>query len=264
MDITLTFGKHNGKKLSEVPREYVEWMAENISKPSIKQAAQAFLKEHSAPVNPTPKKEKVPGMSPRTYQEATKLGWMAERGYGNAKATLLAARDKDGFICVEDDNEFGEYACHLLLVVTDGGSVLDPHSNFTFMTYDQVEAVLKRYPQVDSDQFLVEAAENDREREDMKRRTITLKSQDGKHKIMLIIWSANTIDVSIDGIEQGEYRMRDLNEKEQRDPQWQVAAAVLEPDEDSPLCRPGSRNIGLTPERKALVEAKIQEISRKD
>lgn len=261
MDITLTFGKHNGKKLSEVPREYVQWMAENISKPAIRQAAQDFLQAH--PATSATKREKIPGLPPRTYKEASKLGWMAEKGYGNAKATLLAARDKDGFICVEDDDDFGDFAGYVLVVVADDGRVLDASANFSSMTYEQIEAVLKRYPQVDSDQILVDAAEHDRMREDLKRRTLTLKSQDGRHTTTLIIWSATTIDVTIDGVEQGEYRIRALNEKERRDPEWKVATAVLEPDEDSPLGY-GSRNIGLTPERKALVEAKIQEVSGKD
>lgn len=42
IDITLTFGKHSGKKLSQVPTSYVQWLA-SISKQGVSEHAQAYL-----------------------------------------------------------------------------------------------------------------------------------------------------------------------------------------------------------------------------
>ena len=257
-DITLTFGMHSGKKLSEINRSYVEWLAkQDIRKqPEAAKAAQEFLKAN--PVIPTTESAPKTGQAPRTYEEASKLGWMAERGYGNAKATLLAARDKDGFIVVKDEDD--EHLEYRLLSVSNNGAVLDASLGFLSMSYAQVEAVLARYPKVEKSQYLVKVAEREASEADEKRRRLVLKSQDGKHKIRLTVWSAESIDVVIDGNDQGSYKLRDLNDQEHNDPKWKAAAAILEADEDDPLSFPGSRNIGLTAERKALIEQKIEEV----
>jgi hypothetical protein len=260
-DITLTFGKHNGKKLSEIPRDYVAWLAENAFKDDVKKAAQAFLREQpgteSAPKSRSHSHE--PGPAPRTYREASKLGWMAGKGYGNAKTTLLAARDKDGFLLVVDEEDDEEE--YRLLVVLDSGAVHDASTGFSSMSYTQVEEVLARYPQIDKGDYLVKVAEREAQEADEARRRLVLQSQDGKHKIVLHIWSANTIDVTIDGREQGTYKFREPNEKERRHPQWKAAAAILEADDDAASGNPGARNIGLTPERKLLIEQKIHEVA---
>ena len=42
-DITLTFGKHKGKRLSEVPRDYLKWFQENARDANLRRAVEAFL-----------------------------------------------------------------------------------------------------------------------------------------------------------------------------------------------------------------------------
>lgn len=254
-DITLTFGKHNGKKLSEIPRSYVSWLAEKALQSDVKQAAQSFLEEHPG----SPSRNRVAGFAPRTYQEASKLGWMAGKGYGNAKATLLAARDEHGFLVVEDEEDDSLEYC--LLSVSDSGSVIDASAGFSSMSYEQVEEVLKRYPQVEASRYLVEVAEREEDEAEEARHRLILTSQDGKHTIVLLIWDAKNIEVTINGHEHGTYILRELTEKERRDPHWQAAIAALEPDVDDPFGYPGSRAIGLTAARKAFIEQKIQEVS---
>ena len=43
-NITLSFGMHAGKKLSEVPRSYIEWLV-TVNKPGVSSAASTFLSE---------------------------------------------------------------------------------------------------------------------------------------------------------------------------------------------------------------------------
>lgn len=45
-DFVIPFGKHTGKKLSEVPSGYVDWMAENINRPNIQREIKAFRNPH--------------------------------------------------------------------------------------------------------------------------------------------------------------------------------------------------------------------------
>lgn len=45
-DIILTFGKHTGKKLSEIPADYVTWLAEKAFNQDVKRAAQAWIAAH--------------------------------------------------------------------------------------------------------------------------------------------------------------------------------------------------------------------------
>ena len=50
-DLTLTFGKYKGKKLSEVPADYVKWLSEQLficGKQDVPQAARAFLESQPA------------------------------------------------------------------------------------------------------------------------------------------------------------------------------------------------------------------------
>jgi len=264
-DITLTFGRFAGKKLSEIPdRSYIEWLAGQAirKQPEARQAAQAFLDEHPAATEPVKQsRSREPGPAPRTYREASRLSWMAGKGYGNAKATLLAARDKDGFLMVVDEEDDEEE--HRLLAVFDSGEIHDASALFYAMAYEQVEAVLARYPRVDKDGYLLEVAEREDQEADEQRRSLVFPSQDGKHTVVLLIWDANSIDVVIDGRERGSYTFRSPTLEERNDPQWRAAATVLEADLDgSGAPGPSAYNIGLTPERKLLVEQKIQEVAR--
>ncbi len=256
-DLILNFGKHAGKRLSQVPPDYISWLAEqDIRKqPEARAAAQAWLQEHPA-VAQQPRRSQAPGPKPRTYREASKLGWMAQRNYGNAKATLLAARDQDGFLMVTDEEDDEEYY-HLLWIAPDG-RVCDARTGFAGLSYEQVKAVLARYPLVDGADYLVEAAEEERRQADEARRTLRFSSRDSKSHITLIVWSADVIDVLIDGHEMGEYCFREPSAQERRHPQWKQAAAVLEP-----LDHPGNP-IGLTLERATLVENKIAEVAKKE
>ena len=46
MNITLTFGKYNGRQLSEVPASYVQWLSEQATicgKATVPQSAKAYL-----------------------------------------------------------------------------------------------------------------------------------------------------------------------------------------------------------------------------
>ncbi|GHP00933.1 hypothetical protein KSF_109800 [Reticulibacter mediterranei] len=261
-DITLTFGPYRNKKLSEIPdRGYIEWLAHSTLhvQPEASEAARAFLEEHPAPPSTQANRSRQPGLAPRTYQEASKLGWMAAKGYGNARATMLAARDKEGFLVVVDEEDDEEH--YRLLSVFDNGAIEEASTHFSSMSYAQVEAVLARYPSVEKEHYLLEAAEREEMEADEARRSLFLQSLDGKHTLVLRVWSKNSIDVIIDGRENGSYRLRELNERERRHPQWSKAAAILEPNSDDPFGHPGTRMIGLTPERKALLIQKIQEVT---
>lgn len=44
-DITLHFGKHKGKMLSQIPLDYVLWLAENAREQHVKDASHAYLVE---------------------------------------------------------------------------------------------------------------------------------------------------------------------------------------------------------------------------
>src|SRR5450755_2973757 len=139
-DITLLFGKHAGKKLSEIAdRSYIEWLATQAirKQPEASQAAQAFLKERPAAPSAPKRRSKEPGPAPRTYREASRLSWMAGKGYGNAKETLLAARDEDGFFVVVDEEDDEEE--YRLLVVFDSGAVHDASARFSCMSSAEVE-----------------------------------------------------------------------------------------------------------------------------
>ncbi len=252
-DITLTFGKHSGKKLSEVPSDYLAWLTEqDIRKqPEAAQAAKAFLAEH--PITPTTKRTQEPGHAPQTYQEASKFGWMAGKRYGNAKATMLAVRDQDGFLCVRDDEDTDDYVYWRLLEVLDNGEIMDAH----FQTSDQAKKVLARYPHIDSTPYLLEAQEWEEMEADHERRSLTFTSRDGRHTIRLTVWTREDIEVSIDGRDACHYLYRLSNDTERHDPKWKAAAGVLEHEYASE----GADNIGLTAERNILVLQKIEEVA---
>lgn len=106
IDITLTFGKHNGKKLSQVPTDYVRWLSEQSTicgKGDIPQAAKSFLATLPPEVANATRYSK-----PRTAEEAEKLSWMASKGNKEAARTLLAARNADGYILVDFEEADGE------------------------------------------------------------------------------------------------------------------------------------------------------------
>lgn len=45
-DMVVTFGKHNGKRFSEIPIDYIQWLADNAQKVDIKNAAVAWVSKH--------------------------------------------------------------------------------------------------------------------------------------------------------------------------------------------------------------------------
>lgn len=47
-DPVVTFGKHNGKHFSEIPIDYIEWLAKNAQKPDMKEAANKWVATHGA------------------------------------------------------------------------------------------------------------------------------------------------------------------------------------------------------------------------
>ncbi len=105
-DMTLTFGKHNGKKLSEVPASYVQWLSEQptiCGKRDIPQAAKAYLASLPSEIANATRYSK-----PTTEEEASKLAWMAGKGNKEAARTLLAARNADGYISVDFEDADGE------------------------------------------------------------------------------------------------------------------------------------------------------------
>jgi hypothetical protein len=105
-DIVLTFGKHRDKKLSQVPTDYVRWLAEQATicgRTDIPQAARAYLASLPPEVA-----NALHYSIPRTAEEAEKLAWMAGKGNKEAARTLLAARNEDGFIPVDFEDADGE------------------------------------------------------------------------------------------------------------------------------------------------------------
>lgn len=46
-DPVVTFGKHNGKHFSEIPLDYIEWLADKAQKADIKEAAKKWVANHS-------------------------------------------------------------------------------------------------------------------------------------------------------------------------------------------------------------------------
>ncbi len=256
--LLLSFGKHRGKQLSEIPRDYVAWLAQQAYQPEVRAAAARYLEEHPVAEPATRQVGRQPGPAPRTYREVMKLSWMAGKKYGNARATLLAARDADGFLMVVDEEDDEEHA--VLLVIADDGTAHDASYGFAALPYERVAAVLARYPQVDGGDYLAEAAEREAREADEARRRLVLSTSSGSAQVVLLIWDASTIEVEVDGRAWGLYRFRLLTEQERRDPVWHVAAAVLEPIDDG-WSAVTARKIGLLPERRQLVEQKIAEVS---
>lgn len=105
-DITLNFGKHKGKKLSQVPTDYVRWLSEQgtiCGKKDIPQAAKEFIASLPKEVANATRYSK-----PTTAEEAEKLVWMAGKGNKEAARTMQAARGKDGFFPVDFEDSDGE------------------------------------------------------------------------------------------------------------------------------------------------------------
>lgn len=129
-DITLTFGKHRGKHLSEVPVDYVRWLSEQstiMGKTDIPAAAKAFL-AHSTSNSQGQIEQPLKYALPKTLQEARKLSWMAEKGNPyvakEARRTMLAARNPiDHYLKVFDGDD--EYEIYDLVLVRDDGTCTD-------------------------------------------------------------------------------------------------------------------------------------------
>lgn len=143
MDITLNFGKHAGKHLSEIPLSYVEWLSEQDSirkQPEAVKAAKAFLAEQVAQGRRPERKY----AAPRTVDEAKKYSWMithveSEYLQRQAKLANLEKRDPDGFICVFDGDD--EHDVWDLLMIHEDGTCSAPF----FESEEQLRRVLKRY-----------------------------------------------------------------------------------------------------------------------
>jgi len=118
-DITLTFGQHKGKKLSQVPTSYVRWLSEQATicgKKDIPQDAKSFLATLSPEVANALRYSK-----PRTAEEAEKLAWMAGKGNKEAARALLAARNADGYILVDFEDADGEEGFFFVYENGNGG-----------------------------------------------------------------------------------------------------------------------------------------------
>lgn len=61
-NVELTFGKHRGKRLGEVPRDYVEWLADNARDDWMRDAALAVINGNggNGQTEPSPRPEYVP------------------------------------------------------------------------------------------------------------------------------------------------------------------------------------------------------------
>lgn len=255
-DTRINFGKHKGKRLSEIPLDYVQWLAKKSFDQEIRQAAHAYLERHPAPA----RRVAQPGPPPRTLREARKLGWMAGRGYGNARVTLLAARDTHGLLCVCDEDFEDEDEMYCLVTISDEGRVMDPMAVLSEMRYEAVKVLLAQYPHLDPDRYLIEIAEREREQAELDARSVTLISKNGAHTIVLHIYGSEAINVTIDGEDQYplNYLYRLLTNEELLDPRWDDAEAALVPDEAY------GQWIGLSAERRALVEQKIREVEARE
>ena len=66
-DIRLTFGKHNGKTLGDVPEGYLGWLADNANEASLRNAAKRLLgqskRKKTKPQKPAPKAKSAPKAS---------------------------------------------------------------------------------------------------------------------------------------------------------------------------------------------------------
>ena len=238
MEELLPFGKHKGKGLSAVPRNYVHWLSQQTFSAHWEREARAFLLRN-------PIKNATP---PRTLQEASKLGWMAERNYSDARERLLACRDDEQLLVVVDEDSDDER--NVLIRVSDNGTVTE--ANFFWCTsVEQARTLLARYP-VDPQPYLEDVEEHlNALREDAAR---TLRFDNPKHTVELCIWGKDTIDVTVDGVEYGVYHYRLCTPD---DPPYGNAVALLEPDEDLG----GYQVIGLTAERNTLFEEKLKELN---
>jgi hypothetical protein len=106
LDITLIFGKHHGKKFSQIPIEYVHWLSAQATicgGTEIPQAAKAYLA-----TLPPEVANALRYSIPRTAEEAEKLAWMAGKGNTESARTLLAARNQQGYISVDFEDADGE------------------------------------------------------------------------------------------------------------------------------------------------------------
>jgi hypothetical protein len=110
-DIFLKRGKHAEKRLKDVPQDYLEWLStlkEFDGTPAIPQEAKELL----ATMPQRPLRYSIP----RFVEEAEKLAWMAGKGNREARRTMLAARGEDNCFDVwgEDDDN------HVFFVHDDG------------------------------------------------------------------------------------------------------------------------------------------------
>lgn len=143
-DSTLNFGKHAGKRLSEIPLSYVEWLSEQESirkQPEVVEVAKKFLAEQAA----QGKKPERKYQAPRTKQEAEKYSWMITHILDNdylvrqARLANLENRDEEGFLVVFDGDDKHEY--YEILYVRDDGTC----DYAGFESEEQLRRVLKKH-----------------------------------------------------------------------------------------------------------------------
>ena len=143
-DITLNFGKHVGKKLSECPISYIWWLSEQESikrQPEAPAAAQAYLASEEG--KQKSKKERK-YEAPRTKEEAEKFSWMIRKLDNDylvrqAKLAMLENRDEEGFLVVFDGDDKHNY--YEILYVCDDGTC----DYAGFKSEEQLRRVLKRH-----------------------------------------------------------------------------------------------------------------------
>ena len=201
-----------------------------------------------------------PGHAPRTLEEADELSWMAERNYGNARVTMLAARDKDGFLDVIEQDDQSDVDRHLLLYVTNDGRALDASIGFVDMTAIQIDEILQRYPDINKEWYLSEAAKEREENAERQKRSVSFVSRNKIHTVTCIVYTRDEIIVILDNDEEQEhpYSLRAPTEEEKQNPQLNGIVAVLVPRED--VFERSVRPIYLSQERNDLIEQKIEEI----
>lgn len=229
-DITLTFGKHSGKKLSEVPTSYIQWLSEQATicgKRDIPQAAKAYLASLPGEVINATRYSK-----PTTEEEASKLAWMAGKGNKEAARTLMAARNADGYIPVDFEDADGELGFYFVFDGGTGGYFAGTQADIDERARDEEEEA---------------KAEAERE----AHPDLEWASQSGE---TIKVWAEYREDEDIAVLvllkgQKVQGLLRDVPAKQQAWAKVNGIVAII-----------GTRlgNVGLTAERKAALEAALQ------
>lgn len=229
-DVTLSFGKHRGKKLSEVPVDYLRWLAEQptiLGKRDVPQAAQAYLASLPTSVANVTRYSK-----PTTEEEASRRAWMASKGNKEAARTLLAARNAEGFIPVDFEDSDGGLG---FFFVQENG-----HGGFFVGTQDDVD-VMRREAEKEAREEAVREAHPDlawmlRSGEEVR---VWAEYYEGDELIVSVFFKGQKVDGRVGPIPTKQRA-------------WAKANGIVAAVET----RLG--DIGLTAARKATLEAALQ------